>query len=201
VLDTGMGNSSAPLPTSASFASINSDGLGSNNSNNDLHDMGMVESPSQTSLSHHWKVSHIVRPADLLFSCEEFDIFNLIFLLLKHTILYGIFFDNKFVNFQPNTSFLRKIPKDSHVANIMVGEVEDLPSRVMGFMRLKEPRLLQNDLSEVNIPTRFVFFCLGRRGEEDELVEFGRCMGTMMVDEVCLQNVDKTTFFLADFQR
>ena len=66
----------------------------------------------------------------------------------------------------------------------MVGEVEDLPTRVVGFMRLKEPRILQNDLSEVNLPTRFVFFCLGRRGEEEELIEFGRCMGTMMVDEV-----------------
>lgn len=92
---------------------------------------------------------------------------------------------------QPNTNFLRKIPKDSHVANIMVGEVEDLPSRVVGFMRLKEPRVLQNDLSEVNIPTRFVFFCLGRRGEEEELIEFGRCMGTMMVDDVRSRSVER----------
>ncbi|XP_061185498.1 electrogenic sodium bicarbonate cotransporter 1-like [Saccostrea echinata] len=137
--ESGTNGSAAHLPYSASFASINSDGLGSSNSNNDLQEMGMVESPSQSSLSPNWK---------------------------------------------PNTNFLRKIPKDSHVANIMVGEVEDLPNRVMGFMRLKEPRILQNDLSEVNIPTRFVFFCLGRRGEEEELIEFGRCVGTMIVDEI-----------------
>ncbi|XP_078321588.1 electrogenic sodium bicarbonate cotransporter 1-like isoform X2 [Crassostrea virginica] len=140
IMDESNTGSKANLPSSASMASINSDGLGSSNSNNDLQEMGgMVESPSQTSISTSWK---------------------------------------------PNTNFLRKIPKDSHVANIMVGEVEDLPTRVVGFMRLKEPRVLQNDLSEVNLPTRFVFFCLGRRGEEEELIEFGRCMGTMMVDEI-----------------
>ncbi|KAK3108694.1 hypothetical protein FSP39_013514 [Pinctada imbricata] len=87
-------------------------------------------------------------------------------------------------NWKPNTQFVRKIPKDSQVANIMVGEVEDLETRVMGFMRLKEPRILQNDLSEVNLPTRFLFFCFGPRGHEMDYVEFGRCMGTMMVDEV-----------------
>ncbi|XP_011439491.2 electrogenic sodium bicarbonate cotransporter 1 [Magallana gigas] len=139
IMDESNTGSRANLPSSASMASINSDGLGSSNSNNDLQEMGMVESPSQSSIATGWK---------------------------------------------PNTNFLRKIPKDSHVANIMVGEVEDLPSRVVGFMRLKEPRVLQNDLSEVNIPTRFVFFCLGRRGEEEELIEFGRCMGTMMVDDI-----------------
>lgn len=100
-----------------------------------------------------------------------------------------------FLILQPNTNFLRKIPKDSHVANIMVGEVEDLPSRVVGFMRLKEPRILQNDLSEVNIPTRFVFFCLGRRGEEEDLIEFGRCMGTMMVDDVRSRSAKRLSFF------
>lgn len=55
--------------------------------------------------------------------------------------------------------------------DIMVGEVEDLPNHVKGFMRPKEPRLLPNNLSEVNIPTRFDYFCLGRRGKE-ELYEF-----------------------------
>lgn len=72
MLGTGMDNSSAQLPTSASFASINSDGLGSSNSNNELHDhdmgMGMVESPSQASLSHNWKVSCRASPISVV-SC------------------------------------------------------------------------------------------------------------------------------------
>lgn len=51
--DTG---SRANLPSSASMASINSDGLGSSNSNNDLQEMGMVESPSQSSIATGWKV-------------------------------------------------------------------------------------------------------------------------------------------------
>lgn len=51
--DTG---SRAKLPSSASMASINSDGLGSSNSNNDLQEMGMVESPSQSSIATGWKV-------------------------------------------------------------------------------------------------------------------------------------------------
>ena len=59
--DTG---SKANLPSSASMASINSDVLGSSNSNNDLQEMGgMVESPSQTSISTSWKVEdHPLHP-------------------------------------------------------------------------------------------------------------------------------------------
>lgn len=39
-----MVSSYAQLPTSASFANINSNGLGSTNINNDFHDMGIVKS-------------------------------------------------------------------------------------------------------------------------------------------------------------
>lgn len=78
---------------------------------------------------------------------------------------------------------LRKIPKDSQVASVMVGEVDDLETRITAFVRLKEPRLFP-DMCEVNLPHRFIFFCFGPKGTETELLEIGRCVGTMMVDEV-----------------
>ena len=39
-------------------------------------------------------------------------------------------------------------------------------------------------ISSVPLPTRFVMFILGPKGSEMHLREMGRCMATMMVDEV-----------------
>jgi hypothetical protein len=50
---------------------------------------------------------------------------------------------------------MRKIPKGSEVCNIMVGELEDLHTPILGLIRLKEARLLEG-ISEVKLPTRSV---------------------------------------------
>lgn len=80
---------------------------------------------------------------------------------------------------------MRKIPKDAEAANVMVGEVEELEKRLIGFVRLKEPRLL-GDVTEVALPSRFVCFMFGPKGSMTQLMELGRCISTMMVDEVGL---------------
>ncbi|XP_076467710.1 electrogenic sodium bicarbonate cotransporter 1-like [Babylonia areolata] len=81
-----------------------------------------------------------------------------------------------------NERFMRKLPKGSETCNIMVGEVEDLEVGLVGFLRLNDPRDL--GISEVAIPTRFVIYLLGPKGSEVHLKEMGRCMATMMVDEI-----------------
>ena len=65
----------------------------------------------------------------------------------------------------------------------MVGELEDLQTGLVGFMRLNDAREL-GDLSEVPLPTRFLILILGPKGSEVHLREMGRCIATMMVDEV-----------------
>lgn len=60
---------------------------------------------------------------------------------------------------QKNKQFLRKIPKNSECANIMVGTVPVLLKPVAAFVRLKEPSVLGN-FTEVPLPTRFIFVLL-----------------------------------------
>ncbi|KAI8777669.1 sodium-driven chloride bicarbonate exchanger [Biomphalaria glabrata] len=86
-------------------------------------------------------------------------------------------------NKKTNERFLRKIPKGSEVANIMVGEVEDLKTTLCGLVRLNDGRII-GDISEVSLPTRFVFFLLGPKGSLLENEESARCLSTMLVDEV-----------------
>ncbi|XP_067649397.1 electroneutral sodium bicarbonate exchanger 1-like [Haliotis asinina] len=82
-----------------------------------------------------------------------------------------------------NERILRKIPKDSEVANIMVGALDELQSGLCGFMRLNDGRCL-GDISEVNLPTRFVFILVGPSKFITDYMESGRCLGTMMVDDI-----------------
>ncbi|CAG5127462.1 unnamed protein product, partial [Candidula unifasciata] len=86
-------------------------------------------------------------------------------------------------NKKSNERFLRKIPKGSEVANVMVAEIEELSNTVCGLLRLNEARML-GDLSEVNLPTRFVFIILGPKGSLEANQESGRCLSTMLVDDV-----------------
>ncbi|XP_033761827.1 sodium bicarbonate cotransporter 3-like isoform X1 [Pecten maximus] len=85
--------------------------------------------------------------------------------------------------YKPNTNFMRKIPKDAEVASVMIGEIDDLDSRIVAFVRLKEPRNL-GDLCEIAKPVRFLFFCFGPKGSETDCMEIGRCISTMLVDDI-----------------
>ncbi|XP_045033859.1 electroneutral sodium bicarbonate exchanger 1 isoform X3 [Daphnia magna] len=82
-----------------------------------------------------------------------------------------------------NTSFLKKIPPGAEASNVLVGEVDCLEKPVSAFIRLVQPVVL-GDLTEVPVPTRFVFILLGPVGGQASYHEVGRAMATLMSDEV-----------------
>ncbi|KAK3795634.1 hypothetical protein RRG08_025685 [Elysia crispata] len=82
-----------------------------------------------------------------------------------------------------NEHFMRKIPAGAEAANIMVGELDCLTYQVVALVRLCEGRNI-GDITEVPIPTRFLFILLGPPGSQGKNVEIGRSMSTIMVDEV-----------------
>lgn len=55
---------------------------------------------------------------------------------------------------------MRKIPPGSEASNILVGEVDFLDKTISAFVRLEIPTFF-GDLTEVPIPTRFLFVLLG----------------------------------------
>lgn len=84
---------------------------------------------------------------------------------------------------QLNQQFMKKIPDGSEAANILVGELDCLKYQITAFVRLTEARSI-GDLTEVPLPTRFIFLLLGPPGSQNKNVEMGRSMSTIMVDEV-----------------
>ncbi len=83
-----------------------------------------------------------------------------------------------------NIHFMKKIPPGAEASNILVGEVDFLEKPASVFVRLSEAHEL-GDLTEVPVPTRFIFLLLGTVGSLARYQEVGRAMGTLMSDEVC----------------
>lgn len=86
-------------------------------------------------------------------------------------------------NFRANQSFLRKIPEECEAANVLVGEVDSLEYQFSIFIRLSKSTML-GDLTEVCVPTRFLFILLGPKGYIERYREIGRSMATLLSDEV-----------------
>nr|CAD7423141.1 unnamed protein product [Timema monikensis] len=82
-----------------------------------------------------------------------------------------------------NTHFMRKIPAGAEASNILVGEVDFLDKTLSAFVRLDQANFL-GDLTEVPVPTRFLFILLGPTGGITRYHEIGRAMATLMSDEV-----------------
>ncbi|CAL1280805.1 unnamed protein product [Larinioides sclopetarius] len=82
-----------------------------------------------------------------------------------------------------NQSFMRKIPPKAEASNILVGEVDYLDKIVSSFVRLTNSCNL-GDLTEVPVPTRFLFILLGPVGHALKYHEIGRAMATLLSDEV-----------------
>ncbi|GIY02991.1 sodium-driven chloride bicarbonate exchanger [Caerostris extrusa] len=82
-----------------------------------------------------------------------------------------------------NQSFMRKIPPKAEASNILVGEVDYLDKVVSSFVRLTNSCNL-GDLTEVPVPTRFLFILLGPPGCALKYHEIGRAMATLLSDEV-----------------
>lgn len=56
--------------------------------------------------------------------------------------------------------FMRKVPPGAEASNILVGEVDFLDRPLSAFVRLRKAVFFA-DLTEVPVPTRFLFFLLG----------------------------------------
>jgi len=82
-----------------------------------------------------------------------------------------------------NSHFMKKIPKGAEASNILVGEVDFLEKPLSAFIRLQEATIL-GDLTEVPVPTRFLFVLLGPFGGIQRYHEIGRAVATVMSDEV-----------------
>lgn len=78
---------------------------------------------------------------------------------------------------------MRKIPQGAEASNILVGEVDYLEKPLSAFIRLSSATIM-GDLTEVPVPTRFLFLLLGPTGGIGGFHEIGRAMATLMSDEV-----------------
>ncbi|XP_050362146.1 electrogenic sodium bicarbonate cotransporter 1 isoform X6 [Nymphalis io] len=87
------------------------------------------------------------------------------------------------VNHKSNTHFMRKIPPGAEASNILVGEVDFLEKTLSAFVRLKTGTIM-GDLTEVPVPTRFMFVLLGPPNSNSSFHEIGRAMATLMSDEI-----------------
>ncbi|XP_046822191.1 electroneutral sodium bicarbonate exchanger 1 isoform X4 [Vespa crabro] len=91
--------------------------------------------------------------------------------------------ENGDANHRGNTHFMRKIPAGAEASNILVGEVDFLDKTLSAFIRLSQAGIM-GDLTEVPVPTRFIFVLLGPMGGISGFHEIGRAMATLMSDEV-----------------
>lgn len=82
-----------------------------------------------------------------------------------------------------NVSFLRKVPRNSEAANILIGTVDFIETPVYAFVRLARGVIIP-DLLEIPLPTRFLFILIGPCGEHLRYHEIGRSISTLMSDEV-----------------
>lgn len=92
--------------------------------------------------------------------------------------------ENSTVDFsRVDMNFMRKIPPGAEASNVLVGEVDFLDRPIIAFVRLS-PAVLLSGLTEVPIPTRFLFVLLGPTGKAAQYHEIGRSIATLMTDEI-----------------
>lgn len=78
---------------------------------------------------------------------------------------------------------MKKIPQGAETTNILVGEVDFVEQQMVFFVRLANSAIL-GDITEVPVPTRFVFILLGPKGYITKYREIGRSIATLMTDEL-----------------
>ncbi|XP_043825311.1 sodium bicarbonate cotransporter 3 isoform X1 [Dromiciops gliroides] len=92
--------------------------------------------------------------------------------------------ENSTVDFSKvDMNFMRKIPTGAEASNVLVGEVHFLERPIIAFVRLS-PAVLLSGLTEVPVPTRFLFLLLGPSGKAPQYHEIGRSIATLMTDEI-----------------
>ncbi|KAM4736358.1 LOW QUALITY PROTEIN: sodium bicarbonate cotransporter 3-like [Anableps anableps] len=85
--------------------------------------------------------------------------------------------------FQVDMNFMKKIPPGAEASNVLVGEVDFLERPIIAFVRLS-PAVLLTGLTEVPVPTRFLFLSARSFGKGLQYHEIGRSIATLMTDEV-----------------
>ncbi|XP_062518366.1 sodium-driven chloride bicarbonate exchanger-like isoform X2 [Corticium candelabrum] len=78
-------------------------------------------------------------------------------------------------------SLMKKIPPGSEASNVLVGELNFLTEPLIAFVRLHDAVTL-GDLTEIPLPTRFIFLLLGPLGSQQANHEVGRSISTLMSD-------------------
>ncbi|XP_041442874.1 electrogenic sodium bicarbonate cotransporter 4 isoform X3 [Xenopus laevis] len=84
---------------------------------------------------------------------------------------------------QLKNKFMKKIPRDAEASNVLVGEVDFLDKPFVAFVRLVQSIML-GGVTEVPVPTRFLFILLGPMGKAKSYTEIGRAIATLMVDDI-----------------
>uniref|UniRef100_A0A8C6LTT5 Anion exchange protein n=1 Tax=Nothobranchius furzeri TaxID=105023 RepID=A0A8C6LTT5_NOTFU len=84
---------------------------------------------------------------------------------------------------QLKNKFMKKLPRDAEASNVLVGEVDFLDAPFVAFVRLQQAVML-GALTEVPVPTRFLFILLGPKGQAKSYHEIGRAIATLMSDEI-----------------
>uniref|UniRef100_A0A673A5V6 Anion exchange protein n=1 Tax=Sphaeramia orbicularis TaxID=375764 RepID=A0A673A5V6_9TELE len=84
---------------------------------------------------------------------------------------------------QLKNKFMKKIPRDAEASNVLIGEVDFLEKPFVSFVRLSQATTL-GGLTEVPVPTRFLFILLGPPGKTKSYNEIGRAIATLMVDDL-----------------
>uniref|UniRef100_A0A0K0FUB6 Anion exchange protein n=1 Tax=Strongyloides venezuelensis TaxID=75913 RepID=A0A0K0FUB6_STRVS len=82
-----------------------------------------------------------------------------------------------------NVHFMKKLPHDTEGCNVLVGETDFLQHHITCFVRLKKS-VNFGSITEVPIPTRFLFLLLGPAGHGNEFHEIGRAISTLMTDDI-----------------
>ena len=71
---------------------------------------------------------------------------------------------------------------------MLVGPVDLMKSSAMAFVRLAEGHVMEN-LTEVPLPTRFLFVLLGPKDSSLDYHEIGRSISTLMANKVSFTSI------------
>ncbi|KRX66588.1 Sodium-driven chloride bicarbonate exchanger, partial [Trichinella sp. T9] len=91
--------------------------------------------------------------------------------------------DGSDITAKGNYHLYKKLPRGAEASNVLVGQLSSLDNYISAFIRLNKACHF-NNLTEVPVPTRFMFILLGPEGHKLKYREIGRAISTLMSDEV-----------------
>lgn len=151
-------NKGSRIPLIRSLADIGRVHSSSKSTSSTGQQEGMTQSPSGSSLNRNQSGGHLNVADGMSVSASTSEL-------------------------KSNQHFMKKIPPGAEAANILVGELEFLDRTISAFVRLNQAVIL-GDLTEVPVPSRFIFILLGPQGNIARYHEIGRVIATLLSDEV-----------------